>query len=98
MSLNQCLKDLERIKRKSLRRLAENCKSEDVRNSVIEKIALNYKVAKRWIDRVYSVINARRIKNLSESERYKEDNSSIGYPLSNLNHHINQIKMLRYRH
>jgi len=94
MSLYACLRDLERIKRKSLRRLSENCKSECVRDSTCREIQENYEHAEALVGAVYR--NGGKL-NLSRLEQYAME-KKLEYLLPHLIGHIKQIRMLAQRH
>jgi hypothetical protein len=90
-NLEKCLKDLERIRRKSLRELAKNCKSEYMRNSAAREIRINYASAKNWIIAVYRTGYQEKI-DLSKIEPCNETGG-----LAHLAYHLNQIRMLGRR-
>jgi hypothetical protein len=86
-NLGKCLKELENIRRKSLRNLAENCESEYTRKGASCEIALNYLSAKRWIQKAYDEGKHTGEINLSMLGEHNI-NHPIGYFLSHLCYHI----------
>jgi hypothetical protein len=95
-NLEECLRKLEKIRRKSLRRLAENCKSENMRESAVREIQINYLGAKFWIKKIYLVGHVRKLDSLKKEEC--DEDTTVGYFSSHLYYHLNQIRMLGQRH
>ncbi len=95
-NLSKCLKDLERLKKETLRRLAENCHGECLRDSTIYEVIVNYTVLKRWIQELYGKGKYRKRVDLWVFEKPKIEDPA-GYYLFHVGHHANQIRMLGNR-
>jgi hypothetical protein len=96
-NLEKCLKDLEKIRRTSLKKLAKNCKSETMRKSAVREIEINYASATGWIKKIYLAGRYEGKIDLSRIEEHNEDDS-VGYFSSHLYYHLNQIRILGERH
>ncbi len=96
-NLGKCLKELEKIRRKSLRSLAENCGSEHTRKVAVKEIAINHFIAKIWIQKAYNEGKYTEEIDLFELQEHNLNNS-IGDYLSHLCYHVKQIRMFGKRH
>jgi hypothetical protein len=97
MSLDKCLKDLEKIRKKALRRLAENCTSEFMIKAATYEIQTNYRSASEWIRKIFFVGMYVGNINLSTLEQHNKEDV-VGDFSSHLYYHLTQIRMLAKRH
>lgn len=97
MSVEKCLKDLEKIRRRALRALAENCDSEPLIKAASYEIQTNYLSAIGWVKRIYLAGMYIGKVNLSRLEQHNKDDA-VGYFSTHLYYHLTQIRMLAKRH